>query len=83
MTDYQIRCSRPSSRDMDRRTDAVGLGSQLYSIGPVIAWIQTGIHRFWTVASGQSLSGLVKKALPLTDSDGFPPPITRSACLSG
>lgn len=79
MADYQITCIRRDSSDQDRRIDAVGFGGQVYSIDQVIAWIQSGQHRFWTVAQGQSVWVVVRqhptsgRLYLATENDGFPP----------
>lgn len=78
MADYQITCIRRDGSDPDRRIDAVGVGGQLYMIDQVIAWIQSGAHRFWTVAQGQSVWVVVRqrpsgRLYLATENDGFPP----------
>lgn len=79
MADYQITCIRRDSKDVDRRIDAVGFGGQLYTIDQVIGWIQSGAHRFWTVAQGQSVWVVVRqhptshRIYLATENDGYPP----------
>lgn len=79
MADYQITCIRRDSGDLDRRIDAVGFGGQVYLIDQVINWIQSGTHRFWTVAHGQSVWVVVRKhptsgrLYLATENDDYPP----------
>lgn len=79
MADFQITCIRRDSADPDRRIDALGFSNQLHSIDQVIEWIQSGAHRFWTVANGRSVWVVVRRhptsgrLYLATENDGYPP----------
>lgn len=80
MTDYQVTCTKKDGPDNDRRIDALA-GPQFNQapIDHVIKWIESGGHRFWTVASGKSVwievqehPKTMRKFLT-TQGNGYPP----------
>ena len=85
MADYQVTCIRRDGPDRDYRIDRLGgptpdgSGTWNDTIDNVIAFIQSGSHRFWTSAGGKSV-GIVVRQHPTsgrlylaTENDGFPP----------
>jgi hypothetical protein len=78
MADCQITCTTKDGPDSDRRIDALG-GPQFPKapIDKVIALIEAGKDRFWTVADGKSV-WIEKKERNgakylTTQGDGYPP----------
>lgn len=61
MSDYQVTCIRRDGSDADRRIDRLGGPAFNDTIDNVIRFIQTGTHRFWTTANGQSVWVAVKR----------------------
>ena len=79
MSDYQVTCIRRDGADTDRRIDRLGGPSWNDTIDNVIAFIQSGAHRFWTSVNGVSVWVVVRqhptsrRYYLATESDGYPP----------
>lgn len=79
MSDYQVTCVRRDGADTDRRIDRLGGPGWNDTIDNVIAFIQSGTHRFWTSVNGASV-WVVLRQHPVsrryylaTESDAYPP----------
>lgn len=80
MSDYLVIRHRPDGRDLDRRIDALQLsGGTIHSIDDFIAWIESGLHRFFVSVRGRQVKivvrqhGLMGRKYLTTDADNFPP----------
>jgi hypothetical protein len=85
MADYRVACIRRDGADQDRRIDRLG-GPKPDGTGPwndtidnIIAFIENGTHRFWTLEGAQSAWIRVRKhpvsgrKYLATENDGYPP----------
>jgi hypothetical protein len=79
MADYQVTCITRDGADADRRIDRLGGPGWNDTIDNVIRFINSGAHRFWTTAQGQSVWLVVRRhptsgrEYLTTQVDGFPP----------
>ena len=80
MSDYRVTCIIPDGLDLDRRIDSIGgtdAGGWTLKLDAAIVHIETGTHRFWTIANGESVWVIVavrngRKYLKTT-ADGLEP----------
>lgn len=78
MADFQITHSRKDGNDLGRRLDGFRINGAYYDIDQVIAWIRSGVHRFFVFAAGRSVWVVARQNVYgtwylTTEGDGFPP----------
>lgn len=77
--DCQITASRKDGLDLDRRLDGFTVNGKYETIDQVIAWIESGAHRFFVSVFGRNVlvivaqRGLLGRKFLTTQADGFPP----------
>ena len=80
MSDYFVIRHRPDGTDRDRRIDALEIDrGGIHPIDDFIAWIESGLHRFFVNVRGRQVKivvrqhGLMGRKYLTTEADSFPP----------